>query len=172
MSVDYKITIVRKNDKKKIASFYFNRLKNLGYSCASRILDSVSYDSRHPTTLSVEQLEADMSKVEVEIENILSKIFETKLMMIAVKHESIKRSFESDINQLEEDLHDVKLAYNAYNGLLAVISCLVEDLIVKEEDEGDVLAYEANAEDLKSDDPTHLHSLWMSDVDVQIIACN
>lgn len=172
MSVDYKITIVRKTDKKKIASFFFNRLKNLEYSCASRMLEGVSYDSRHPTTLSVEQLEADMSKVEAEIEKILSKIFEKKLMMIAAKHESIKKSFESDIKQLEEELDDVKLAYNAYNGLLAVISCLVEDLIVREEDGVNVLAYEANAEDLNTDDSTQLHSLWMSDVDVQITACN
>ena len=149
MSIDYKFTIKRKVDGKKLATFYYNMIKNVRDCYISKC--ELTYDPNkfsNKTILSVDKIEDDRVKITLEKIRLENAIAEKKELIAKAVSIDVKAALEDDIFTLESEIKDIKLVDEVLIGLDAIVKCLTEDLVVKEGDNEDSMAYEVNAADL------------------------
>lgn len=167
MSTDYRFSIKRKADGKKLATFYYNMIKNVR-DCYVPDCE-LAYDPNkfsEKTVLSIDQIEADRSKIQLAKMKLENAIAEKKELIAKAVSVDIKHELEDDICELESNIKDIKYADEALVGLDVVVRCLTEDLVVKEDNDEDHMAYAANAKDLGDD-----KYVFINDVELEVEAC-
>ena len=166
MSVDYKFTIKRKVDGKKLATFYYNMIKNV---CSCYISNcELTYDPNrfsNKTILSIDKIEDDRVKIALEKIKLKNAIAEKKELIAKAVSIDIKYEIEDDIHELESEVKCTELADEALIGLYAIVRCLTEDLVVKEGDDENSIACKANAIDLGED-----KYVFINDVELEVEA--
>ena len=167
MGTDYRFSIKRKADGKKLATFYYNMIKNVR-DCyipdCELAYDPNEFSSK--TVLSIDQIEADRSKIRLAKMKLKNEVAEKKELIAKAVSIDIKHELEDDIRELESNIKDIKYADEALVGLDAVVRCLTEDLVVKEGNDEDHMAYVANAKDLGED-----KYVFINDVELEVEAC-
>lgn len=167
MGADYRFTIVRKADKKPIATFYYNRVKNVNdVWCKDLPADfsRISCDESAPTVFQICQIESSEKVLADKMQHLRQLVLEKKLLSAAAKSVDIKHDFEQDVLDLEAELTDYQYAWSACESLLAVATCLVEDLVVKSSSNEDRMAYVENAKGLEGKT-----SIWLEDVELHAV---
>lgn len=166
MGTDYKFSIKRKADGKKLATFYYNMIKNVR-DCYIPDCE-LAYDPNkfsEKTVLSIDQIEADRFKIQLAKMKFENAIAEKKELIAKAVSVDIKFELEDDIRELENNIKDIKYADEALVGLYAVVRCLTEDLVVKEGDDENSIACKANATDLGED-----KYVFINDVELEVEA--
>ena len=173
MSTDYRYTIKRKADGKKIATFYFNWIKNLyDIDCKGIKLDpeDVKYGDTEPKTrYEMSDIENDIGTLNARCKQIWQKIFEKKLLMPQASNVEVKDDMESDIYMLEQEYDSIRYAVEALAGLRATVTTLVEDLLKdgNEDDYDNRMAYTYNAEGLPAKDGMEVAHIWADEVYIE-----
>ena len=178
MSTDYRYTIRRKADDKKVATFYYNMIKNLyDVSCTEIKLkldpEYVRGNEDDQVRYTVDDINNDIEKLENHIKILNMKIFEKKMLVPATVSRDIKDDIEAEIYAFETEIKDCMYAIEALAGLRAVIDTLVEDQVDISSQDGSEhsMAYVYNAVGLpKTKDGYDAH-LWASDVYIEALAC-
>ena len=179
MSTDYRYTIRRKADGKKIAVFYYNMIKNLNdISCDELKLkldpEHVGGNEDEQVRYNVIDIDNDIDKLEIRIKLLNMKIFEKKLLVPTAANRDIKDDIEADIFTLETEIKNCMYAIEALSGLSAVVNVIVEDQVDISDDtvKGvDKLAYEYNAAGLPKTKDGYDPHLWSSDIYIEALAC-
>lgn len=173
MSTDYRYTIRRKADDKKIAVFYYNMIKNLyDIDCIDFNLkldpEKIrTFEDHQLTKYTVEDINSDIEKLTTQTKLLNMKIFEKKLLLPSALNVDVKTDIEADIFSLEESITNCMYAIEALAGLKSVVTTLVEDQVNIGQDDEDSIAYVYNAKGLpKTKDGYDAH-LWASDVYIE-----
>lgn len=174
MSTDYRYTIRRKADGKKIAVFYYNMIKNLyDVVCSDCELkldpEAIRTSSCGSLTkYTIEDINSDIERLEVRIKIFNMKIYEKKMLLPACANVDIKDSIESDISDYESTISNCMHAIEALAGLKAIVHMLVEDQIAMTDlDDEASMAYVYNAKDLPKTKEGYDAHLWVDDVYVE-----
>lgn len=178
MSTDYRYTIRRKADDKKIAVFYYNMIKNLyDISCTDLNLKLDPEKTRcgedDQVRYTIDDINNDIEKLENHIKILNMKIFEKKMLVPATVSRDIKDDIEAEIFTFETDIKDSMFAIEALAGLRAVVNAFVEDQvdITNEQVNEDRMAYVYNAKGLPKTEEGYDPHLWASDVYIECQAC-
>ena len=178
MSTDYRYTIRRKADDKKIAVFYYNMIKNLyDVSCTELKLklnpENVRGNDDDQIRYTVDDINNDIEKLENNIKILNMKIFEKKILVPATVSRDIKDDIEAEIFAFETEIRDCIYAIEALAGLRSVITTFVEDQvdISNEQICEDRMAYVYNAKGLPKTKEGYDPHLWASDVYIECLAC-
>lgn len=179
MSTDYRYTIRRKTDDKKIAVFYYNMIKNLyDISCTELKLklnpENVRGNEDSQIRYSVDDINNDIEKLENNIKILYMKIFEKKMLVPATISRDIKDDIEAEIFAFEEEIKNCMYAIEALAGLKAIVDAFVEDQVDISDDSTkgvDKLAYEYNAVGLPKTEEGYDPHLWANDVYIECLAC-
>lgn len=178
MSTDYRYTIRRKADNKKVAVFYYNMIKNLyDVSCTEIKLkldpENVRSNEDDQVRYTVDDINNDIEKLENHINILNMKIFEKKMLVPATVSRDIKDDIEAEIYTFETEIKDCMYAIEALAGLRAVIDTLVEDQvdIPGQDNTESSMAYSYNAKDLPKTKDGYDPCLWASDVYIECQAC-
>lgn len=178
MSTDYRYTIRRKADDKKIAVFYFNMIKNLyDISCEELKLKLDPEKTRcgedDQVRYNVIDIDNDIDKLEMHIKLLNMKIFEKKMLVPAAANRDIKDDIEADIFTLETEIKNCMYAIESLAGLSAIVNAFVEDQvdITNEQIDEDRMAYVYNAKGLPKTAEGYDPHLWASDVYIECQAC-
>lgn len=178
MSTDYRYTIRRKADNKKVAVFYYNMIKNLyDISCEDLNLkldpEKTRCEEDDQVRYTVDDINNDIEKLENHIKILNMKIFEKKMLVPATVSRDIKDDIEAEIFTFETEIKDSMYAIEALAGLRAVIDTLVEDQvdIANEQIDEDRMAYVYNAKGLPKTEEGYDPHLWTSDVYIECQAC-
>lgn len=181
MSTDYRYTIRRKADGKKIAVFYYNMIKNLNdISCEELKLrldpEHVGGNEDNQVRYNVIDIYNDIDKLEMHVKILTMKIFEKKMLVPTAANRDIKDDIEADIFTLETEIKNRMYAIKALAGLSAIVHAFVEDQVDISNEQNEHLddgkmAYVYNAKGLpKTTDGYDAH-LWSSDVYIEAQAC-
>lgn len=177
MSTDYRYTIRRKADDKKIATFYYNKIKNLYDVTATDFelkLDpeKIRCEDDGQIRYTVDDMHSDIEKLDDRIKLLYAKIFEKKLLVPTAANIEVKDDMEADIFTLENEIRDCTYALDAICGLKAVVEVFVEDNVKLDgDDEDGSMAYVYNAEGLPKSPEGYSPSIWADDVYVEAKAC-
>ena len=178
MSTDYRYTIRRKADDKKIVVFYYNMIKNLyDVSCNELKLkldpENVRGNEDSQIRYTVDDINNDIEKLESNIKLLNMKIFEKKMLVPATVSRDIKDDIEAEIFTFEEAIKNCMYAIEALAGLKAVVDAFVEDQvdITNESVDEDNMAYVYNAKGLPKTKDGYDPHLWSSDVYIEALAC-
>lgn len=177
MSTDYRYTIRRKADDKKIAVFYYNMIKNLyDVSHAELKLKLNPENVRgndNQIRYTIDDINNDIEKLENNIKILYMKIFEKKMLVPATISRDIKDDIEAEIFAFESEIRDCIYAIEALAGLRSIITAFVEDKvdISNEQICEDSLAYVYNAKGLPKTKEGYDPHLWASDVYIECLAC-
>lgn len=178
MSTDYRYTIRRKADGKKIAVFYYDMIKNLNdISCEELKLkldpEHVGCNEDDQVRYNVIDIDNDIDKLEMHVKLLTMKIFEKKLLVPTAANRDIKDDIEADIFTLETEIKNCMYAIEALAGLSAVVNVFVEDQVdITNELVGeDRIAYVYNAKGLPKTEEGYDPHLWASDVYIECQAC-
>jgi len=178
MSTDYRYTIRRKADNKKVAVFYYNMIKNLyDISCEDLNLkldpEKTRCEEDDQVRYTVDDINNDIEKLENHIKILNMKIFEKKMLVPATVSRDIKDDIEAEIFTFETEIKDSMYAIEALAGLRAIIDMLVEDQvdITNEQIDEDRMAYVYNAKGLPKTKEGYDPHLWASDVYIECQAC-
>lgn len=179
MSTDYRYTIRRKADGKKIAVFYYNMIKNLNdISCEELKLnldpEHVGGNEDNQIHYNVIDINNDIDKLEMHVKLLTMKLFEKKMLVPAAANRDIKDDIEADIFTLETEIKNCMYAIEALAGLSAIVHAFVEDQVDISDDSTkgvDKLAYEYNAKGLPKTKEGYDAHLWSSDVYIEAQAC-
>ncbi len=178
MSTDYRYTIRRKADNKKVAVFYYNMIKNLyDISCEDLNLkldpEKTHCEEDDQVRYTVDDINNDIEKLENHIKILNMKIFEKKMFIPATVSRDIKDDIEAEIFTLSVDIKDSMFAIEALAGLRAVVNAFVEDQvdITNEQVDEDRMAYVYNAKGLPKTKDGYDPHLWASDVYIECQAC-
>ena len=178
MSTDYRYTIRRKTDGKKIAVFYYNMIKNLyDAPCTDLKLklnpENVRGNEDNQIHYTIDDINNDIGKLEDNIKLLNMKIFEKKMLVPTASNRDIKDDMEADIFTLETEIKNCIYAIEALAGLRAIVNVFVEDQvdITTESDDKDNMAYIYNAKGLPKTEDGYNRHLWSSDVYIEALAC-
>jgi hypothetical protein len=171
MSVDYNISIYRKQDNKLIGKVLCNMLKNILDSEYSNYIHCDGRMSAHNVKFEYEDLHTLDLTVESKIESAFLNIFEKKLMITCANNATIKEELEQDIYTIKDNISELYVIHYSSAYIQGMISTIVEDNLKnpKQYDEMtddeismfDIPAYKYNYEDLKTDNHS---TIWNDDV--------
>ena len=177
MSVDYRFTIKRKADDKKLGTFYYNRIKSLYDIYATDLKfdpENISSNEESPTKFTSNDITNDINLLKMKIASDYSKIFEKKLLIPQAANKDIKDDIEADIYTIEEEIKDLMYALEALSGLYGAITAIVEDLVRDSSNDPEnesSMAYIYNAEGLPNTAEGYSPSIWVDDVYIEVLAC-
>lgn len=178
MSTDYRYTIRRKADNKKIAIFYYNMIKNLyDISCTDLNLKLDPEKTRckedDQIRYTVDDINNDIEKLETHNKILNMKIFEKKMLVPATVSRDVKDDIEAEIFTLETAIKDCIYAIEALAGLRAIVNAFVEDQvdISNEQTDDSQMAYVYNAKGLSKTANGYDPYLWADNVYIECQAC-
>ena len=174
MSTDYRFTIKRKADNKKLGTFYYNKIKSFYDIDASGFKldpENISSNNASPSVFSFDDINYDIDKVKSKISADYSKMFEKKLLIPQAASRDIKDDIESDIYMLEDDVKQLMYVLEALAGLAGAVSAVVEDLVKDENGDDSDMAYVYNAAGLPKTAEGYEPHIWTTDVYIEALAC-
>lgn len=175
MSVDYRFIVKRKIDNKTIGEFYYNKIKNVSdvsylieLKCDPKTFSKSIDTNNNSAKIDPESLNDDITKLRSYVDSQYKEIFTKQLIQATCTNSTIKEEYDDDIREINERIDNSLWALEALAGLYAIVTCLVEDLVIKikHEDSTDECecAYKHNAKDLGDN-----KYLWINDVYIEAI---
>lgn len=171
MSYSYKFTVVRKADKKKIATFYNDGVKAINYlSLVDQTIDfeeaPTDYDGKAvPMFFTVYDIESDIKLFTNKIEAAYDEVIKRTMLLASAQSLAVKEALEQDILDIKSEIKDLVDARDAYIELEGEVRCVVEDLVIKKDGSDDShMAYNVNAEGLDGS-----NSIFVEDVLIEVV---
>lgn len=179
MSVDYKYSICRKADDKKIATFYYNAIKSLydipKLQCTLKLDPENINSEENNVCYDIDDINSDIEKLKNHIKILNFKVFEKKMMIPATINLDVKCCIEDDIVSYDHEIEDCMYAIEALAGLKAVVNAFVEDAVKDDDTQEETyseshVAYVYNAKGLPKTKEGYDPHLWASDVYLKVQA--
>lgn len=178
MSVDYRLAVRRKNDDKILGVVDCNQIKGvLDYPKFARMIGCDSRYNSNKVTFGYDDLESIENEAYDEIDSIISKIIEKKMMIATAKSVEVLEHLEEDLSYIKsEELKEVKYVIDLVGEIKGMVLAITQDLYQNpvlnfEEDKdyddetSNVPAYKYNAVDLPNGEKQYT---YMYDVYFQL----
>lgn len=171
MSVSYKFTVVRKADKKKIATFYDDGVKAINYS--SLVDQTIDFEEAPtdyggkavPMSFTVYDIESDIKLFTSKIEAAYDEVIKRTILLASPQSLAVKEVLEQDILDIKSEIKDLVNARDAYIELEGEVRCVVEGLVIKKDGSDDShMACHVNAEGLDGS-----NSIFVEDVLIEVV---
>ena len=148
MGTDYKFKITKKSSDSSnkagdtIAEFWYNRIKNVSvfYTRDMELhFDPEKFpgDSEACPPLTMDMLEADISKVKAALDMSRQKLAELELKLLLVKEGEAWDRLKEEKSDLKQDIVDRTWAWQSLEALQVVIETLVEDMCCSKDEAED-----------------------------------